>query len=66
MTLKEIRVAIQGIKAQKGDYEKAHGLEDELYRGFVEAIAKGTIKRPRRRAEEILKTKKFKFSRYSA
>jgi acetolactate synthase small subunit len=68
MTMTQIRKEIQKIKnvAKTNDYEKAHGMEDELYRGFVEAIAKGKIKKPGRRAQEILRTRKIKYARYSA
>lgn len=65
MTVKEILKRVAEIKQAKGDDEKAHGLEDQLYHDVLVAIARGSKK-----ADELalaaLETRYIEFSRWCA
>lgn len=65
MDLKYIKLRLDNIEKSKGDYESAHGLEDNLYQKFVEHVSTtdgdlGVM------AKEILKSKEIDFPRYCA
>ena len=67
MTLEEIRWRVGQIEASKRDYEKAHGMEDDLYANFIKYIAslKNCHGLPAM-AKELLKTQDISFVRYCA
>jgi hypothetical protein len=52
--------------AEEGDYEKAGGLEDQLYVGVLEAIADESTEEPQRLAELALQSRNTKFPRWGA
>ncbi len=62
------RKDIQKIRECAGDYEVAHGLEDKLYKEFVEFVAndKWIDADTREMAKEVLKVKDIEFARYCA
>ena len=51
--------------AQEGDYEAAHGEENDLWRDVLRAIASGADS-PRAMARETLETTRIGFERYTA
>lgn len=67
MTLEEIRWHVGRIEASKRDFEKAHGMEDDLYADFIKYIAslKNCHGLPEM-AKEVLKTQDINFVRYCA
>jgi len=67
MTTQELKVRIDEIKevSHIGDHEKAHSLEDELYRDVLVAICKGTPNY-KQLALMALQTQKLDFSRWCA
>lgn len=52
--------------ARSGDYEKAHALEDALYRDLLAAIANNTCPAPCTCAYFALRTQTENFSRHCA
>ena len=65
MTLADIKARIKAIKACAHDAEKAHGMEDDLYRDVLEAIANDCLA-PIVFAKEVLKAGKIDFARWGA
>lgn len=65
MTIAEIRFRVQTkIQPLAGrDDEKAHGMEDDLLRDVLKAIAKGS-KKSRELAQEALKSLQIEFPRH--
>jgi hypothetical protein len=59
------RVARIRVHADTGDYEAAHGEEDDLWRDVLRAIADGADN-PRAMAREALETTHIDFERYTA
>lgn len=65
MTVEEITERIELINKVRYDYEKAHGMEDDLRDDVLSAIASGASN-ARELANEVLKTSDIRFPRYSA
>jgi len=65
VTLKEIRVFIEGIRRIASDDEGAHVQQDILYESFIEYVASLNISISRK-AKEVLKVRKIEFSRWYA
>lgn len=65
LTLAEVRAAVWKIDSLSWDYEKAHGMEDELHVRVLRAIAEGALSEGHGAvlAEEALKTLKLDFAR---
>ena len=59
----EVRAEVARIAEMTGDPEAAHGAEDELWRGVLEAIATGNAQAGYL-AAEALKTRDLDFPRY--
>lgn len=67
MTIAEVKAQIEEIKKTKDkpDVEQAHGMEDELFKNVLQAIAKGS-KSARSLAREALKSLEIEMSRHCA
>ena len=65
MNIKQIKGSIQAIKDIQGDYEVAHGMEDDLHIEFINHVAKCEDEDLRLMALEVLKTSKLTFPRYT-
>jgi hypothetical protein len=65
MTLEEIKARIEKIKAISDDPEAAHSAEDDLYRDFIDHVAKRKDKIGEM-AYYVLKSKQLDFPRYTA
>jgi hypothetical protein len=61
----EIEGRIEEIRAVARDYERAHSMEDDLFRDVLAAIADGQ-QSARKLAIEVLKSREIEFPRYSA
>jgi len=66
MTVEYIRDQVRKIENSAGDYEAAHGLEDELFEDVLTAIAERTCDDPVACAREAVKTTEIEFARYCA
>lgn len=66
MTPDAVRQRVAAIEAVASDDEQAHGLEDELYRELLEAIANDTCQEPRLCAAIALRTQLVQFARWGA
>lgn len=62
MTIEDVKERIQKIKDVKDDYEKAHSLEDELWRNVLREVAKGASN-SQGLAEAALKSRWIRFAR---
>jgi len=56
MYIKEIKERLQEIRNSVGDNEKAHMLEDDLMKDFIEYICELDIEHISEMAEEIMKS----------
>lgn len=65
MTLAEINARVADVEACSGDDERAHALEDDLWRAVLSEIASGRGD-VARKARAALKTLDVKFSRRCA
>lgn len=65
MTIEEVCYTVATIEAIAHDYERAHGLEDELYEAVLKAIA-DNAPNAALLAHYALKTKDIEFARYCA
>jgi hypothetical protein len=66
MDLNEVKIRLEKIKKKSHDYEVAHQMEDDLYRNFIQHVGALKIADLSEMAKEVLKSKKIKFSRYTA
>jgi hypothetical protein len=66
MRATEVNKIAAEIEHHKGDYERAHGMEDDLYINVLKAIAEQRGDEPWRLAQEALKTQDIQFGRYCA
>ena len=67
MNLATVIKRVQNIRDATDDDERAHGLEDALYREFIAHVASHAGKREMREmAQEILQTDFIKFARWRA
>jgi hypothetical protein len=67
MTIEEIKKRIAGISKCQGDSEVAHGMEDDLHRDVLFAIATNTIEGDASECARLaLTTQKISFSRWCA
>ena len=66
MTIEEIQASIEKIRKLSDDEERAHGEEDNLYRSFIEYIARGRPREVRRKAQLIITTKDIDFIRWTS
>lgn len=58
---------IRRLGVDEGDYESAHGLEDDLWAWALEQIANGPLPSGSRGlARSVLKSRELEFSRYAA
>jgi hypothetical protein len=65
MTPADVLQKVADIEAAKGDPEIAHGLEDDLYRSVLSAIAHGA-RNPKSLADAALHTQLVDFPRWRA
>jgi len=65
MTVEEVRIIIEAIKAHAGDDEVQHSGEDALHQEVLEAIASGAPNAVEL-AAEALKTRDISFARWCA
>jgi hypothetical protein len=65
MNVSDVEAAIEEIRSEGSDYEKAHGMEDSLYVEVLQAIADGASN-SHELARAVLKTKKMSFDRHCA
>lgn len=65
MRIEEARLRIEEIRREAGDDERAHALEDALYKDVLKAIAQGA-RNGRQLAAEVLTTDQIKFGRWYA
>lgn len=66
MNVDLVKVRVQRIKDAVGDYEIAHGMEDQLFADVLTAIAHGQCEDPKMCAAEALKTLELDFARHCA
>jgi len=66
MLVEDVRKRVERIRAMAGDYEVAHGEEDELYRDVLEMAAKQKHSNVGACAREALKAQAIDFPRYCA
>ena len=67
MDIKQIKNTVARIKAVKGDYEVAHGMEDVLMLDFIRHVSQQTdCAALAAMAHEVLKTGSIDFARYTA
>lgn len=66
ITKEHVRACVSDIRSTAEDDERAHKLEDELYRNVLIAIAEGDCVDPAEIATEALKTCRIKFNRWCA
>jgi hypothetical protein len=66
MTIDKVQKALAEIKKTKGDAEKAHDLEDRLYKDVLRSIADGNCDDPIAVSHEALKASKIPFPRWRA
>lgn len=66
MTVKDVEDAVVRIKEAVGDNETAHGLEDDLHKKVLDAIASGKAVEPQRMATLALSTRQIHFVRWYA
>lgn len=66
LTLGDVENAIEEIALSAGDYERAHGREDQLHQEVLRAIADGNAIDPRACAALALTSAEIEFSRYCA
>lgn len=66
MDLEMIKERVANIKAFAEDPEKAHALEDDLYKDFVRFIVLSGSPAQRAMARAVLETQQIKFSRWYA
>ncbi len=62
MTIEDVKKRIAAIREVKGDYEKAHSREDELWCDVLRAISKGADN-AQELAQEVLKSRRIQFAR---
>lgn len=68
MTPADVRRRVENIRKLAGpgaDYEALHGIEDDLYRDVLRAIAEGVLE-PQAVAAAALHADKIEFPRYTA
>jgi hypothetical protein len=65
ITLESVRRRLKEIRAAAGDDERAHSMEDALYRDVLQAIAKGHIDGSRL-ARLALNARRINFARWCA
>lgn len=66
ITVEYIQEQVEKIKRSTGDYELAHGLEDDLFEDVLTAIAEGSCEDPKACAKEAIKSTDIEFARYCA
>lgn len=67
MDVTHVQQRVQGIAEVARDYERAHGLEDDLFAEVLEHIAQtSTDPRARALAGAALRTRTIQFDRYCA
>ena len=62
----EVRDLVEKIRAERGDPEAAHGMEDALHQSVLAAIADGTCDQPQECARIAMTTRDIDFSRWYA
>lgn len=62
MKVEDVRARVAKIVASKGDYDIAHGMEDDLFLDVLKAIAAGA-KEPKALAAEAIKSADIDFPR---
>lgn len=63
---KEVVRMVEKIRAESGDDERAHSMEDTLYQSVLRCIADGTAENPAECAAEALKAAAISFQRWCA
>ena len=66
MEMSDISDRIKKIHEERGDPERAHDLEDSLYRDFIQHVAEHGPEDLREKAKAILKTEELDFPRWCA
>jgi len=66
MNIQQARKEVEAIRNSQGDYEIAHGKEDDLYLKFIEWVAKTGTEEQIEIADTILETQKLDFARHCA
>ena len=66
MNIHEAYRQIGAIESLKNDYERAHGLEDDLYHRFVHYVAELKMSGLSNIAAVVLESENIKFPRYTA
>lgn len=66
MTEKDVLERVRKIMNCRADYEAAHGMEDELHRDVLRAIANGECEDAPACAEVALSTAQIVFARWCA
>lgn len=66
MLTDHVKQKVAEIIEVRDDYEKAHGLEDQLYEDFVQYICDTGTTDQRSLARVVLSTKDIDFPRYTA
>lgn len=66
MDIHDVRKRLEDICSYADDCETAHGLEDDLYRTVLTAIADGVAAQPQLMAFEALRSAEIDFARWYA
>lgn len=66
MDINTIQQRVRHIEQCKGDYECAHGMEDQLMQDFIKHVAEKGSPKLKAMAREVLKTEDIDFPRYCA
>jgi len=66
MNVKDVQGLVDEVARNKADDEHAHGLEDEMYRSVLAAIADGAAEDPAGMARLALSAGDIEFARWRA
>lgn len=66
MNVEDVERRVAEIGREKDDFERAHGMQDDLYRDVLQAIANDDTLTPRTLAGAALRVESIDFGRYTA
>jgi hypothetical protein len=66
MNVGDVERRVAAIEREKDDFERAHGMADDLYRDALRAIADGETENAAALALAALKVENIDFPRYAA
>lgn len=66
MDVEDVNRRLADIEREKDDFERAHGMQDDLFRDVLRAIAEGNTATPQALASAALSVDSIDFGRYTA